>query len=83
MRKVVRSVVLTALALAATGTLSIIITVLLFPFWTWVESSFGIESIGHSGPAGWCYLFVFTVLIAAMAAKLVLRIRSGRRYPSI
>ena len=39
-------------------------TILLVPLWRWVEADFGIEAIGHSGPAEWCYWLVFAVLLA-------------------
>ena len=42
---------------------SLIVTFLLLPFWRWLESLFGIESIGHSGPAGWCFLAVFILIV--------------------
>ena len=32
------------------------VTLLLYPVWSWLERTTGIESVGHSGPAGWCYL---------------------------
>ncbi|MEW5976772.1 MAG: hypothetical protein AB1898_13295 [Acidobacteriota bacterium] len=45
---------------------SFLITILLLPLWSWVEASFGIESVGHSGPAEWCYALVFLVLMGAL-----------------
>ncbi|HMA06992.1 MAG TPA: hypothetical protein VKP68_03990, partial [Ramlibacter sp.] len=59
--------------------LSAVVTLLLFPFWSWLEASTGIESVGHSGPADWCYLSVF-VLLAAGGLTLFLAGRgSGRQ----
>lgn len=43
---------------------AIIATLLLLPFWRWLEMTYGIESIGHSGPAEWCYLAVYAGLLA-------------------
>jgi len=51
--------------------LSILTTILLFPLWSWLEASTGIESVGHSGPAEWCYAAVFLV-IATSGVLLVL-----------
>jgi hypothetical protein len=48
---------LLALPLAAIATLSI------FPAWRWFEMATGIESVGHSGPAEWCYLVVYLLLV--------------------
>ncbi len=53
--------------------LSIVATILLFPFWSWLEAASGIESVGHSGPAEWCYMVVF--LIVAGCAALLLPVR--------
>ena len=39
-------------------------TILLVPFWSWLEASTGIESLGHSGPAEWCYLLVFLFVVS-------------------
>ena len=41
--------------LVASVPLASVSTIFLFPFWSWVESRFGIEAVGHSGPADWCY----------------------------
>jgi len=43
---------------------SLIVTFLLLPFWRWLESLSGIEVIGHSGPAGWCFLVVFLLIVS-------------------
>ena len=49
--------------------LAFITTIILVPFWRWVEADLGIESIGHSGPSDWCYwtvygLYVLIVIVA-------------------
>lgn len=53
--------------LVIAASLSIMATILLLPLWSWVEASMGIESVGHSGPAGWCYAAVFLILTGAVA----------------
>jgi hypothetical protein len=59
--------------------LSAVTTILLFPLWSWVEDSTGIESVGHSGPDGWCYVVVFFIF-ASGATLMVFRHRgSGAR----
>ena len=55
--------------------LSILATILLFPFWSWFEASTGIESVGHSGPAEWCYAVVFLLLAAGAVLILLVRKR--------
>lgn len=57
---------------------AILATILLYPFWSWVEDTFRIESVGHSGPAEWCYLVVF--LIVAVPATWF-TVRAVRRTP--
>jgi len=59
--------------------ISILITILLFPFWSWLEASAGIESVGHSGPAEWCYVFIYILLVAGgVLGFLSLRRRKKR-----
>jgi len=42
--------------------LSLIATFFLLPFWSWLEANYGVESVGHSGPAEWCYVTVYLVM---------------------
>jgi hypothetical protein len=58
---------------------SIVITILLLPLWSWIEASTGIESVGHSGPDEWCYLAIFIVVITG---ALMLLFASHRRKRS-
>lgn len=77
MKKAVRVIVLCALALAVCIPLSIVLTLVLLPVWSWIEATFGVESVGHSGPAAWCYWSIYGVLSSAAVAILLLR--SGAR----
>jgi hypothetical protein len=54
---------------------SIVVTILLFPFWSWLEASTGIESVGHSGPTEWCYATVFVILVAGAVLFFLVRNR--------
>jgi hypothetical protein len=54
---------------------SILLTLLLLPFWRWLEQSQGIESVGHSGPAEWCYAAVFVACVVLLGSLYALRIR--------
>ena len=48
-------------------------TILLSPLWSWIEKTYGIESIGHSGPSDWCFYVVYGLLsAAAMSAASLL-----------
>ena len=49
--------------------LGVLLTLLLLQLWRWLEDAAGIEAIGHSGPAAWCYgpaIAVFAVLGLAL-----------------
>jgi hypothetical protein len=41
-----------------------ILTILLLHLWSWIEATSKIESIGHSGPADWCFEAVYVLLAA-------------------
>jgi hypothetical protein len=34
--------------------MTIVAAIALTPFWSWLEATTGVESLGHSGPADWC-----------------------------
>ena len=40
------------------------VTIALLPLWSAIERRYGIESVGHSGPADWCFWTVFVVYLA-------------------
>ena len=44
--------------------LAIAVTLFTFPLWRWFEAMTGIEAYGHSGPAQWCYLLVYGLIVA-------------------
>ena len=49
-----------------------IATFVLTPVWRWFEAATGIESIGHSGPSGWCFIAVYVLVLAAgFSARLL------------
>jgi predicted PurR-regulated permease PerM len=56
------------IALVVSVILSVVLTVALYPFWSWLERVFGVESLGHSGPSAWCYVFVFCLVSACLMA---------------
>jgi len=57
--------------------LAFIITVFTNPFWLWIENTFSIESVGHSGPAEWCYITVYLLLICA-SGLILLKLRNRK-----
>jgi len=70
-----------AVAVVASLPASVLATLALRPLWTWLDVQVGVESWGHSGPAGWCFLVTATVL-AATAAALALVVTRGPRRPA-
>jgi hypothetical protein len=44
------------------------LTIALLPVWSWLEARFGIESVGHSGPADWCYGVVYAGCVIVIAS---------------
>jgi len=58
LRRACISVLILVLAMPVT----FILTILLSPLWSWIEATYGIESMGHSGPADWCFWLIFTIL---------------------
>ena len=44
--------------------LTLILTFILSPFWNWFEAVSGIESLGHSGPANWCFVAMYLVVLS-------------------
>ena len=59
--------------------LSFVITIFLGPLWRWLEARWGIEAIGHSGPAEWCFYSVWGLMLAAAALAWWLAARSARK----
>ena len=57
-----------------------VVTLLLLPLWRWIEARFGIEAVGHSGPADWCFWLVYALLAAAGLAAFCLW---GRRRTAV
>jgi hypothetical protein len=55
--------------------LSAVLTWMLSGFWDWFERHSGVESIGHSGPAEWCYWAVFSVVVLFVSAGTWLLMR--------
>jgi hypothetical protein len=63
-----------ALAIAAVCLpAAFILTFLLMPLWSWIEATYKIESVGHSGPAEWCFWAVYALLGAASLGVYALK----------
>lgn len=64
MKQCLKGVGIALIILVITMPVTIIIVIITHPFWLWFEKTSGIESYGHSGPAEWCYWFVYFILLA-------------------
>ena len=76
--RVVRGALATLVAAVALMPVTLVITIVLDPLWRWIEATIGVESIGHSGPAGWCFWLVYALLLAGAALVALGLRRSGR-----
>jgi hypothetical protein len=47
------------------------VTIALFPVWSWLEARSDIESVGHSGPADWCYAVVYVGCVVVLASGVL------------
>jgi hypothetical protein len=73
--RLIRPLIVVVMILMAVAPLAFVAAAVLSPLWAWIEASTGLESIGHSGPASWCYLATW----AAVSASAVLLWRAGVR----
>ena len=75
----IRRIVMFVLVLVLAMPLAMITTVLMMPLFSWIEARFGIEAVGHSGPAAWCYVSVYVTLVAFLTVgtqRLITQVRS-------
>ncbi|HEV8483705.1 MAG TPA: hypothetical protein VGV87_09165 [Blastocatellia bacterium] len=80
MKGILRFALVVLAILLACLPFAFIATFLLYPFWSWVEATFAIESVGHSGPAEWCFGVVYILLcVVSVSAVLLLRRRQRHR----
>ncbi len=57
-----------ALALPLTFIIGIVVAIVTWPWWDWFEEKTGIESMGHSGPANWVFVFCWIVCFVPLFA---------------
>jgi protein-S-isoprenylcysteine O-methyltransferase Ste14 len=70
------------LVLVVSAPIGVFATWLSMPLWDAFEAR-GIESVGHSGPSGWCYVASYCVIVAAGLLVLWLsRARPEHELPS-
>ena len=54
-----------------------VLTMMLVPVWSAIERRWGIESLGHSGPAAWCYLVVLACVVSISLGAYLIRLTRG------
>ena len=74
----VKGVVIALAILVACFPVAVLLTFVASPLWSWFEAQSGIEAYGHSGPAEWCYLVSYGLLVA-ICAFVWSRIDRGKR----
>jgi len=57
------------------------LTMVLMPLWSEIERRWGIESVGHSGPADWCFLTVFACVVTISLTVYAVRTRGAPAAP--
>jgi hypothetical protein len=64
--------------------LTFVITIALLPAWSSIERRWGIESVGHSGPAEWCFWVMFAICVVAIYIIVLLaEARRPGRHPAV
>jgi hypothetical protein len=81
MKQPLRVFLFALVAVAISLPLGVVLTIVLFPFWSWFEATTGIESVGHSGPAEWCYLVMLTLVFSVTTVLLLSRAQSKQNAP--
>jgi hypothetical protein len=77
-RDVLRHLVAAIGVLLVSLPLGAVLTLTLMPAWRWLEARYGIESVGHSGPAEWCYLVTFATCVLLIGTVYVRGVRAAR-----
>jgi hypothetical protein len=65
-----RFLLLTVVLFLAAMPVAAIATFFLYPLWSWIEATYGIESVGHSGPAEWCFMLVYGIVVVTGLAAI-------------
>ena len=68
MIRIWRSLAMTGVIVLLGVPVTLLATIALLPLWSVIESRYGIESVGHSGPADWCFWSVFVLYLVAAGA---------------
>jgi len=80
--KLVRVLLIASSVLLLSVPAALVLTFLLLPLWSWIEATFSIESVGHSGPADWCFWTVYGLLVLGLLFLLTWHRRRSRTRAS-
>ena len=61
--KILRGIGITIAICLISAPIAFAVTIALLPLWSWIEATFKIESVGHSGPAEWCYWTIYIIIL--------------------
>lgn len=77
--RLIRTFIVAMMIVMAAAPFAFVAAAVLSPLWSWVETATRLESMGHSGPATWCYLATWAALSALglLAWRAALRGRSA------
>jgi hypothetical protein len=78
-RSPVRHLLVGVTVLLVSAPLSVVVTLLLLPVWRSIEARYGIEAVGHSGPAEWCYGAVFLACVSTLGGVYAFTMTRGTR----
>lgn len=86
MPRVIRLLVLVLGMPLAAAPAAIAATLLFAPAWEWFEDATGVQAYGHHGPAEWCYVATYGVMVAtgyvgAFASRMRRRAARGVQVP--
>jgi len=76
--KIAHTLVIGSLAAVVAVPVAIVLTIASLPLWSWIEATAGIESVGHSGPADWCYGVTLGVVFCTVFGALWVACGTGR-----
>jgi hypothetical protein len=79
MRRFLKVILVIGFVLLLLASVAIAITFYMLPLWMWIELHYQIESVGHSGPAEWCFVATYAVLALVCLSTLALLFMTHRR----
>ena len=80
MRRFLKVILVIGFVLVLLAPAAIAITFYMMPLWLWIELNYQIESIGHSGPAEWCFVTTYAALaVVSLSTLALLTLTRGKK----